>query len=258
MARLYDLVRVQDDKLRPAFFFALRNTLVAQDLEQASRIAYGHGGRWARVVTLQVSEVPVQWRARCPRSSSHLMVSGSAHTPRAGRAAGHDASSSQLSPSAWQGEMMNESGTMTGGGHKPKGGRLCLGSARPRAVDAKAAATELARATQQMEAGQQVCWLLMLARRGPVRAALLDAADMSHAPAAASQAAPCGTMLLLCRSWAGQRRTMQKRPPASRPVQPRSDRQRLHCQRPSWTAGPASRHLKMRSSVLPRCRAPAG
>ena len=54
VARLFDLVRIQDDRLRPAFFFALRNTLVAQDLEQASRIAYGHGGRWARVVTLQV------------------------------------------------------------------------------------------------------------------------------------------------------------------------------------------------------------
>ena len=54
VARLFDLVRIQDEKLRPAFFFALRNVLIAQDLEQATRIAYGHGGKWARVVTLQV------------------------------------------------------------------------------------------------------------------------------------------------------------------------------------------------------------
>ena len=54
MPRLFNLVRVREGKLRPAFYFALRNTLVAQDLEQASRIAYGHGGKWARVVTMQV------------------------------------------------------------------------------------------------------------------------------------------------------------------------------------------------------------
>ena len=52
--RLFDLVRVREGKLRPAFYFALRNTLVAKDLDQASRIAYGHGGKWARVVTMQV------------------------------------------------------------------------------------------------------------------------------------------------------------------------------------------------------------
>lgn len=52
--RLYDLVKVKDDKLRPAFFYAMGNTLVAQDLDQASRIAYGSDRRFRRVVTLQV------------------------------------------------------------------------------------------------------------------------------------------------------------------------------------------------------------
>ena len=47
-------MKVREGKLRPAFYFALRNTLVAKDLDQASRIAYGHGGKWARVVTMQV------------------------------------------------------------------------------------------------------------------------------------------------------------------------------------------------------------
>lgn len=52
--RLFDLVRITDAKLRPAFFYALGDTLVAEHLEQASRIAYGGNRRWARVVTLQV------------------------------------------------------------------------------------------------------------------------------------------------------------------------------------------------------------
>ncbi|CAH0403323.1 unnamed protein product [Chilo suppressalis] len=48
--RLFDLVKVKDERVLPAFYFALRDTLVAKDLEQASRIAYGHT-RY-RVVTL--------------------------------------------------------------------------------------------------------------------------------------------------------------------------------------------------------------
>ena len=48
--RLFDLVKAKDDRFRPAFFNVLQNTLVAKDLEQANRIAYG-ARRW-RVVTL--------------------------------------------------------------------------------------------------------------------------------------------------------------------------------------------------------------
>ncbi|KAI9820848.1 MAG: hypothetical protein M1832_003481 [Thelocarpon impressellum] len=48
--RLFDLVKAKDDKFSPAFFSVLQNTLVAKDLEQANRIAYG-AKRW-RVVTL--------------------------------------------------------------------------------------------------------------------------------------------------------------------------------------------------------------
>lgn len=51
--RLYDLIKVREEALRPAFYYALGNTLVAGDLEQASRIAYGGDRRWSRVVTLQ-------------------------------------------------------------------------------------------------------------------------------------------------------------------------------------------------------------
>ncbi len=48
--RLFDLVKTKNDIFQPAFFSVLQNTLVAKDLEQANRIAYG-GRRW-RVVTL--------------------------------------------------------------------------------------------------------------------------------------------------------------------------------------------------------------
>ncbi|KAL9576821.1 MAG: hypothetical protein Q9212_006788 [Teloschistes hypoglaucus] len=48
--RLFDLVKPKNDLFKPAFFSVLQNTLVAKDLEQANRIAYG-ARRW-RVVTL--------------------------------------------------------------------------------------------------------------------------------------------------------------------------------------------------------------
>ncbi len=48
--RLFDLVKAKDDQFRPAFYSVLQNTLVAEDLQQANRIAYG-AKRW-RVVTL--------------------------------------------------------------------------------------------------------------------------------------------------------------------------------------------------------------
>ena len=49
--RLFDLVQVKDAKIKPAFYFALRDTLVADHLDQATRIAYG--AQRFRVVTLQ-------------------------------------------------------------------------------------------------------------------------------------------------------------------------------------------------------------
>jgi structural maintenance of chromosome 4 len=51
--RLFDLVRPVDERFAPAFYHALRDTLVATDIDQGSRIAYEQkdGRRW-RVVTL--------------------------------------------------------------------------------------------------------------------------------------------------------------------------------------------------------------
>ena len=50
VSRLFDLVKFKDNVFKPAFYSVLQNTLVARDLEQANRIAYGVR-RW-RVVTL--------------------------------------------------------------------------------------------------------------------------------------------------------------------------------------------------------------
>ena len=49
--RLFDLVRAKEERFRPAFYHALQDTLVAADLAQANRIAFG-AKRW-RVVTLK-------------------------------------------------------------------------------------------------------------------------------------------------------------------------------------------------------------
>ncbi|XXH02111.1 Structural maintenance of chromosomes protein 4 [Hypoxylon texense] len=71
--RLFDLIKTKDDIFRPAFYHALQDTLVAKDLAQANRIAYG-AVRW-RVVTLD-------------------------------------------------GELIDKSGTMSGGGSTPKRGLM--------------------------------------------------------------------------------------------------------------------------------------
>jgi hypothetical protein len=54
--RLFDLVKLdpkQQKGLALAFYYAMRDTVVANDLDQASRIAYGADKRWRRVVTLK-------------------------------------------------------------------------------------------------------------------------------------------------------------------------------------------------------------
>ncbi|QRW09296.1 structural maintenance of chromosomes protein [Ceratobasidium sp. AG-Ba] len=49
--RLFDLITPKEDKFRPAFYMALRDTLVTDTLEQAEKTAYSGPKRW-RVVTL--------------------------------------------------------------------------------------------------------------------------------------------------------------------------------------------------------------
>ncbi|GJJ13220.1 hypothetical protein Clacol_007471 [Clathrus columnatus] len=49
--RLFDLIKPKEPRFAPAFFKAVGNTLVVNDLDQANRIAFGGQKRW-RVVTL--------------------------------------------------------------------------------------------------------------------------------------------------------------------------------------------------------------
>ena len=50
--RLFDLVKVKNPALKIAFYFGLRDTLVAKNLDQATKIAYKNGRAMWRVVTL--------------------------------------------------------------------------------------------------------------------------------------------------------------------------------------------------------------
>lgn len=52
--RLFDLIEIDDESIRPAFYFALRDTLVTDNMDAAVKIAFQQRQRH-RVVTLQVS-----------------------------------------------------------------------------------------------------------------------------------------------------------------------------------------------------------
>jgi hypothetical protein len=76
---------------------------------------------------------------------------------------GKDAYLPTLSPGTKQGQLISESGTMSGGGGRPSRGRMALGSAAPRGnADAEAVQKELKQAEKLLEALTQVsCFLLM-------------------------------------------------------------------------------------------------
>ncbi|KAF8274355.1 RecF/RecN/SMC [Lactarius quietus] len=121
--RLFDLVKPKEPRFTHAFYKALRDTLVAQDLAQANRIAFG-GRRW-RVVTLA-------------------------------------------------GELIDSSGTMSGGGSKPRGGgmssKLAADAVAPDVLrkyeqDSEAAAAQLAVATNELRAAEAE--LEAVAKSGP-------------------------------------------------------------------------------------------
>ena len=50
--RLFDLIQVKNPSYLPAFYQGISNTLVAEDMTQANRLAFGSKQRW-RVVTLE-------------------------------------------------------------------------------------------------------------------------------------------------------------------------------------------------------------
>jgi structural maintenance of chromosome 4 len=62
--RLFDLVDTKDE-LRPAFYNALGNTVVARNIDHASEIAYAPKSQLRKVVTLKV-------RSASPPLRGHL------------------------------------------------------------------------------------------------------------------------------------------------------------------------------------------
>jgi structural maintenance of chromosome 4 len=81
-ARLFDLIQAADESLRPAFFLALGNTLVAADLDQAVKTAYeGDRAVW-RVVTLDGNLIDTSGAmsggGKEMRSGGMKLISGSA------------------------------------------------------------------------------------------------------------------------------------------------------------------------------------
>lgn len=58
MPRLFDLIRVEDENVLPAFYYALQDTLVVENIEKATRISMSGGSRW-RTVTLKGEVVEV-------------------------------------------------------------------------------------------------------------------------------------------------------------------------------------------------------
>ena len=103
--RLIDLIKPAQERLLPAFYFAVRETAVAEDLDQAGRIAYG--AKRHRVVTLK-------------------------------------------------GQVIETSGTMSGGGSKPISGRMRVGKEKPVVVDEKAAAREVAESRKSYKKLRQI------------------------------------------------------------------------------------------------------
>jgi structural maintenance of chromosome 4 len=110
--RLFDLVKPKETRFAHAFYKALRDTLVAKDLAQANRIAFG-ARRW-RVVTLA-------------------------------------------------GELIDSSGTMSGGGAKPRGGgmssKLASDAVQPEVLrkyeqDCASADAQLTEATEELRAAE--------------------------------------------------------------------------------------------------------
>ena len=86
--RLFDLIQPKDARFAPAFFKAVGNTLVANDLDQANRIAFGAQKRW-RVVTLAGQLI----------DTSGTMSGGGTHVSRG-------AMSSKLTPDAVQPDVL--------------------------------------------------------------------------------------------------------------------------------------------------------
>ena len=85
--RLFDLIKPIEPRFAPAFYKAIRDTLVAENLDQANRIAFGGQRRW-RVVTLAGQLI----------DSSGTMSGGGNHVARGGMSSESKVASEAIRP----------------------------------------------------------------------------------------------------------------------------------------------------------------
>jgi len=85
--RLFDLVKPKDPQYAPAFYSVMRETLVAKDLAQANRVAFG-GPKRLRVVTADGNLI----------ETSGLMSGGGAKPQRGGMSSAFKAAEEEVSP----------------------------------------------------------------------------------------------------------------------------------------------------------------
>lgn len=96
--RLFDLIELKEARFAPAFYFACRDTLVARDMDQATRIAFGDkasGKRW-RVITLDGKVI----------DTAGTMSGGGAEVRRGGMASKSASSSARETDSTDSGEPL--------------------------------------------------------------------------------------------------------------------------------------------------------
>jgi structural maintenance of chromosome 4 len=132
--RLYDLVKPMDPELQCAFYFALRDTLVAKDLDSATAMAYQGNKAVHRVVTLG-------------------------------------------------GDLIETSGTLSGGGNRVKKGGILLANSKAAASAAAAAASSsdgeevTAEQVAALEAAAEKCSQALSACRAKLTAARQELRD---------------------------------------------------------------------------------
>merc|ERR1719319_218072 len=83
--RVFDLIKVQDESLKPAFYQYLRDTLVATDMDQATKVAYG--AQRFRVVTMAGETIEISGT-----------MSGGGGRPASGKMGQQVANADKISP----------------------------------------------------------------------------------------------------------------------------------------------------------------
>ncbi|CAG9122120.1 unnamed protein product [Plutella xylostella] len=128
--RLFDLVQVKDPRVLCAFYYSLRDTLVANDLDQASRLAYG-STRY-RVVTLKGDVIETAGGLHIITQHTHITPKSTLlYSLRDTLVANDLDQASRLAYGSTRyrvvtlkGDVIETAGTMSGGGKTTMRGRM--------------------------------------------------------------------------------------------------------------------------------------